>query len=73
MWGWVAQLVVSVLISRITRPKSPKSTPGEVRAPVAEEGHKIRKIYGTVWIDDPQVLGFKTIGTDRIQSKGGKK
>lgn len=73
MWVQIAILVVSALISYATRPKPQKVQPGKVETPVVEEGKPIRKVYGTVWIDDPQVLGFKRIGTDRIQSKGGKK
>lgn len=73
MWVQIAILVVSALISYATRPKPENPKPGKVGIPVAEEGKPIRKVYGTVWINDPQVLGFKTIGTDRIKSKGGKK
>lgn len=73
MWVQIAILVISSLINYATRPKPQKPQPGKVETPVAEEGRRIPKIYGTVWIDDPQVLGFKQIGTDRIRSKGGKK
>lgn len=73
MWVQIAILVVSALISYATRPKPQQAKPGTVETPVAEEGRTIRKVYGTVWIDDPQMLGFKRIGTDRIRKKGGKK
>ena len=73
MWAWIAVLVVSVLVSVAMRPKTVTPTPGQAEMPVAEEGRPIRKIYGTVWINDPQVIGFKRIGTDRIRKKGGKK
>ena len=73
MWVQIAILVVSALISHANRPKPPKVQPGKVETPVAEEGKSVRKVYGTVWIDDPQVLGFKTVGRDAIRTKGGKK
>lgn len=73
MWVQVAILVVSMVLSYATRPKPQQPKPGTVETPVAEEGRTIRKVYGTVWIDDPQILGFKRIGTDRIRKKGGKK
>ena len=73
MWVQIAILVVSALISYATRPKPANPKPQEVTTPTAEEGRKLRKVYGTVWVDDAQMLGFKKIGTDPIKSKGGKK
>lgn len=73
MWNWVAALLISTAISLIFRPKPPSPKPGQVQVPVAEEGRRVRRIYGTVWIEDPQQLGFKKIGTDRIRKSGGKK
>ncbi|MDF3841111.1 hypothetical protein P3W55_05235 [Pseudomonas citronellolis] len=73
MWVQIAILVISALISYATRPKPTKPEPQEVTAPTAEEGKKLRKVYGTVWVDDAQVLGFKKMGTDAIRTKGGKK
>lgn len=75
MWVQVAILVVSMVLSYATRPKPRNVTPspGSVDTPVVEEGTSVRKVYGTVWVDDPQVLGFKRIGTDRIQKSGGGK
>lgn len=73
MWVQIAILVVSMLISYATRPKPTKAKPQEVSTPTSEEGKKMRKVYGTVWADDPQVLGFKKMGRDAIKSKGGKK
>ena len=71
MWVQIAILVLSALLTQ--RPKPAKPKPQEVTTPTAEEGRKLRKPYGDVWIDDAQMLGFKKIGTDPIQSKGGKK
>lgn len=73
MWAQIAIMVVSTLVSFIMRPSAPKQKPPEVQTPEAKEGTSIRKIYGTVWIDDPQWLGFQKVGRDRIRKKGGKK
>jgi hypothetical protein len=69
----IAVLVVSALIQVALAPKPKAAEPVKVRTPVVEEGQKIRKIYGTVWIPDPMVLAFKPTGTTKIYSKGGKK
>lgn len=73
MWQMVAVFVVSALISFAFRPKPEGAKPQTARAPRVEEGKKIPKIYGTIWINDPMILGFKRIGTDPIKSKSGKK
>ena len=73
MWPALAILVVTALISAAFRPKPIKPEPQKGRVPHVKEGTPIKKIYGTVWIDDSMVLGFKQIGTDPIRKKGGKK
>lgn len=66
-------LVVAVFLGGFGGPKTKAPKPQEVKAPVVKEGKRIRKIYGTVWVDDSMVLGFKKIGTDAIRKSGGKK
>lgn len=73
MWGMVALFVVSALIQFALAPKQEGAKPQTGRTPRVEEGKKIPKIYGTIWINDPMILGFKRIGTDPIKSKSGKK
>lgn len=73
MWWNIAVMIVTVAIQLATRPKPKTPKPQDVEAPVSEEGRSIRKIYGTVWVDDSMVLAFKKVGTDRIRTKGGKK
>lgn len=76
MWVQIAILVVSMILSYSASRKAAnanKPKPGEASQPVVEDGKKVRKIYGTVWVDDSIVLGFKEIGTDAIRTKGGKK
>lgn len=72
-WRFVAMLVISAVVSRVTAPKPQTPKPGVAEVPVAEEGRKVIRIYGTRWRKDAQILGFKQTGSDRIRSKGGKK
>lgn len=73
MWVQVAILVVSALLQMATRKSPEKPKPQEATAPVVEDGKSIRRIYGTVWVDDSIVLGWKEIDQDPIRTKGGKK
>jgi len=66
-------LVVSALISYALRPKPPRPEVQKASAPVVEDGKHQVRFYGTVWVDDSIVLGFKQMGTDPIRKKGGKK
>lgn len=54
--------------SNVDKPKAQ-----EAKAPVVEDGKRIRRIYGTYWVDDSIVLGWKEVGTDPIRTKGGCK
>lgn len=73
MWALIAVVVVAAYVIRAAQPKQPSPKPQDVEIPVADEGRAIRKIYGTVWIDDPMIIAFDKVGTDRIRTKGGKK
>lgn len=41
--------------------------------PVAEDGRECAMIFGTVWIDDPNVLYYGDLRNTPIKVKGGKK
>jgi hypothetical protein len=74
--NFVIQIVVMIaaaLISYALRPKPKDPEVATANVPVAEDGKGIVRIYGTVWIDDSIVLGFKQLGTIPIKAKGGKK
>jgi hypothetical protein len=64
--------IISSLISAALAPKPKAPEPVKARVPVVEEGRKIGKVYGTVWVDDSMVLAFKPVGTIKIKSKGKK-
>lgn len=69
----LAVMLVASLISYALRPKPKDPEVAKASVPVTEDGRSIRRIYGTVWIDDSIVLGFKQTGTTPIKAKGGKK
>lgn len=73
---WIVQIVVMIaaaLISYAMRPKQKDPEIAKANVPVVEDGKGIVRIYGSVWIDDSIVLGFKQTGTTPIKAKGGKK
>jgi hypothetical protein len=79
--GAIAGIVVSIVLSVISAAisarmalkniKNAKPETGSV--PQAKDGTGIRKIYGTVWVDDSQVLAWKDLPPEPIKSKAGKK
>ena len=66
-------MIVSALISYALAPKPKDAEVAKANVPVAEEGKGIERVYGTVWFEDPFMLGFKQLGTIPIKAKGGKK
>jgi hypothetical protein len=73
-WRLVIMIVAELLVQALT-PKPKVQFDKTAKVPVSKEGVRLGKIYGTCWIDDPQVCAFKqvNIGEDKIKAKGGKK
>jgi hypothetical protein len=72
----IIQIALIIVMSLISAALAPKPKPPEaVKAsvPVVEDGKGIERLYGSCWIDDSIVLGFKQMGTKKIRAKGGKK
>jgi hypothetical protein len=74
----VVQILVAIVTSLLAVLLMPKPSLQGAEAqtgkiPEAEEGRIIYKIYGTVWIDDSQVLAWRQLPPEPIMSKGGKK
>lgn len=65
--------VVSLAISYAMRPKSEPIKPQDGSIPDVEDGTAIRRLYGTCWMDDSFIYGWKNLGTEAIKSKGSKK
>ncbi len=73
MWIALAAIVIVSVIIQALRPKPEAPAVQEGNTPTTEEGVKLRKVYGTVWIKEPSLVAFKKMGTIPIRSKGGKK
>ena len=72
MWAAIIILVIAIIIAVTYKPKTQSPEPAKSSAPEVLDGRKIRKIYGTVWVDDSMVLAWKQNGTVPIRSKGKK-
>lgn len=75
-WDQIIMIAVSLLISHATRVKPPTPRPAaleEFNVPEAEDGRECAMIFGTVWIDDPNILYYGDLRNTPIKVKGGKK
>ena len=77
MWGYIAILLVSALISYALMPKSNQSTqpPAALEdfdAPVAQEGRPIPVVFGDVIVEGANVLWYGDLRVVAIKKKGGK-
>jgi len=70
---YIVVLIVAAIIAYAMAPKPPTPEAAKGKVPDAEDGKAIIRAYGTIWVEDPIVLGFKTMGEDPIKKKGGKK
>lgn len=69
----VVAVVAAVVSSYLSMRNLPNATARTGGAPEAKDGTVIRKIYGTVWVDDSQVLAWKELPPEPIRKKAGKK
>jgi len=69
MWAAIVILIIAILIAVLYKPKTPKMEAAKATAPEVLDGRKIRKIYGTVWVDDSMMLAWKQAGTSPIKAK----
>ena len=75
-WEWIIVLIASTLISIALTPRPPKQekpNKGDVTAPTATEDEFIPVAFGSVWIDQPNVVWYGDVSTTEIKSKGGGK
>ncbi|URX63248.1 hypothetical protein KR767_04045 [Luteibacter anthropi] len=68
MWALIAVIVVSLIVSVAMQPSIPKG-PGAQKGtvPDVKDGKRLRRVYGTVWIDDPMQLAMKEMGETPIK------
>lgn len=69
---YLVVLIVAMVVAYAMAPKPQQPERAKSRVPEADDGKSIIRAYGTIWVEDPMVLGFKTMGEDPIQKKGGK-
>lgn len=76
MWWFIAVFVVALVVAFAYAPK-PQSQPpaglGDVKVPTAEEGREIPVLFGTRYIEGPNVVWYGDLKTVAIRKKGGKK
>lgn len=74
-WNLLIGVVLSVILSFLRpKPEPPKpSTISDFDIPVTKEGTEVPVIYGTIWIDSPQIVWYGDFKTAAIKTKSGKK
>ena len=76
MWTNLIIGLVLALVTYLMRPKPepPKPTAlKDVNVPVTKEGTEIGVVYGTVWIDSPQIVWYGDYKTTPVKTKQPKK
>lgn len=76
--AWVYAIIwVIALVAAVAMMPKPQSLPppglGDVKAPTAEEGREIPVLFGTRWIEGPNVVWYGDFKAVAVQKKGGKK
>lgn len=75
---WVNLLIglVLSLVSALLRPKPepPKpNTIGDFKIPVTKEGEEVGIVYGTAWINSPQIVWYGNLATKPVKTSVPKK
>ena len=77
MWFYLIVLIVMLIVSIAMMPKAPSGQKppalSDFDVPTAEDGRQVQMIFGTHWIDDPNVIWYGDLRTRPITSKGGGK
>lgn len=74
---WIYLIVMLiVLIASVALMPKPKSAPppalGDYQVPTADDGRDVGMIFGTVWIDDPNIINYGQLTTRPIYATSGK-
>lgn len=73
-WVYIALLVISLFVAasakRGTNAKPALLT--DFGVPTVEDGRPVAEVFGTVWIDDPNILWYGDLDTYPIKASGGK-
>lgn len=66
-------MIVAMVVAYAMAPKPEPAKPVEGKTPEVEDGKAVRRVYGTVWVDDSAILAWKNLDPEPIRKKGGKK
>ena len=72
---YIIVLAASLLLSLVLAPRIKGQKPaglGDLSVPTAQDGREVTKIFGKVWIDDPNVINYGNLRTRPITSNSGK-
>lgn len=74
-WNLIIGLVLAAASFLLRSPPEPPQagTVSDVNVPRAREGEAIGRVYGTVWIRDPQVHWYGHFKTIPVKTSEGKK
>ena len=71
IWNFIIQIVIAVISYLLSpKPESPTVVAGEQDIPVVDMGSPIPVVFGTVWINRPQVVWYGDLRTTPVKSKG---
>jgi hypothetical protein len=72
---WVVYLIVALVAAAVSialRPKVDNKPADQVTGPTTQDGQSVKRYWGTHWVDDEFLLGWKITGRDPIKASGGK-
>lgn len=69
----VVSAIALYLLRRPPRQDPPPTNLDQLEVPKAEQGDEIGRVYGTIWMTDPQVAWFGDRRAAAVKKRGGKK
>ena len=72
MWVQIVVMIVALIVSYVMRPKPTVPKPAaleDFNVPTAEDGRECSMVFGTNWIDDPNVLFYGICAPHRSRSR----
>ena len=72
----IAVLIVTAILSYALRPKQQTPPPdqlSDVSVPTIEIGKPVSVAFGTVWVDDSNILWYGDLSSQPIYASGGGK
>lgn len=73
-WIYIATLAVSLFVAMRAAKGNNAKPPAlqDFSVPTAEDGRGVAMVFGTVWIDDSNIIGYGDLRTTPIKADGGK-